>query len=295
MSPGKVSLLIPAFNRGRYIRQTVESALNQTYANIEVIVVDDGSTDDTREILESYAGRIKLLQHPGGENRGQSASINLGLSNADGEYVAILDSDDYWEPDKLEYQVCYLDQHPDNGLIYCNGTAVSSNGEHLYDIYSPDDTENSKPENMLLDCYFLLPNNPLVRMGVINKAGRFDESLRAAQDHDMAIRIAEITPIAYVDKPVFHYRRYDESISRNNAVNGWGNGFIILDKARERYPYPSSTIRRIKAVLHFRLFLCGLESRAWNKSLPHLFSAGIYNPAQALTVHMARERISSPH
>jgi glycosyltransferase involved in cell wall biosynthesis len=233
MPKEKISVIIPAFNRGRYIRQTVDSVLNQSYPNLELIVVDDGSSDGTRAILEQFGNRIRLLEHDGRQNRGQSASINLGLRHADGEYVAILDSDDYWEPDKLEVQAGYLKQHPDVGLVYCNGTAVNENGEFLYDIYRPGHTESNRPENILLDCYFLVPNNSLIRMDVLRQAGEFDEKLRAAQDHDMAIRIAEITRIAYLDKCVFHYRRHEQSISKSRAgvLTRWNNGFIILDKA----------------------------------------------------------------
>jgi len=295
MSQKKVSVIIPAFNRARYIRQTVDSVLNQTYTNIETIVVDDGATDETREILESYTGKIKILEHPGRQNRGQSASINLGLDYASGEYVAILDSDDYFEPNKIELQLEYLELHPDIGLIYCNGTAVDSNGEFLHDIYAPGHREYNNPENVLLNCYFLLPNNSLVRMSVFKKAGSFDESLRAAQDHDMAIRIAEVTRLAYLDKSLFHYRRHDESISKNNAATRWNNGFLILEKARNRYPYSPSVIRRRKAVLHFRLFQCALENKSRLKSLPHLTLAGLYDPVRAWAILMGRERISSPH
>jgi len=295
MSKKKVSVIIPAFNRGRYIRQAVDSVLNQTYTNIETIVVDDGSTDETREILEGYTGKIKILEHPGRQNRGQSASINVGLEYASGEYVAILDSDDYFEPNKIEFQAGFLELNPDIGLIYCNGTAVNSNGEFLYNIYTPSHKEENNPENVLLDCYFLVPNNSLVRMSVLKKAGPFDESLRAAQDHDMAIRITEITRLAYLDKSLFHYRRHSESISKNNAATRWRNGFIILEKARKRYPYPLGVIRRRKAVLHFRLFQCALENKSRLKSLPHLVLAGLYDPVRSFAVLMGKEKTSSPH
>jgi len=297
MPKDKVSVIIPAYNRARYIRQTVESVLNQSYANIETIVVDDGSTDGTREILESYTGKIRLLEHTGRQNRGQSASINLGLEHASGEYVAILDSDDFWEANKIELQIRYLEQNPDVGLVYCNGTAVNSNGEYLYDIYQTGHREENKPEKILLDCYISLPSNSIVRMPLIKKAGCFDESLRTAQDHDMLLRIAEICRLGYINNNLWHYRRHSESISKSNkgVTNRWQNGFIILEKAKNRYPYSLSVIRRRKAVLHFRLYQCAMENKSSLKALTHLLLAGLYDPARACAVLMGRERLSSPH
>jgi len=295
MIDNKVSVIIPAFNRGKYIRQTVDSVLNQTYPNFELIVVDDGSTDDTRQILEEYGERIRIGEHPQRANRGQSASINLGLEYANGEYVAILDSDDYWEPDKLEAQVAYLEKHPDIGLVYGNGTAVNENGDFLYDIFAPGHQERNIPDNVLLDCYFLVPNNSLVRGEVFEKTGGFDESLRSAQDHDMGIRIAEVARLGYIDKPVYHYRRHSESISSKKADLRWINGFVILDKARKRYPYPLSTVIRRKAVLHFRLFQIYIEKKQFSRAVQHLILAGIYDPMRAFRVLMKNKTISSPH
>ena len=297
MPQGKVSVIIPVFNRARYIGQTIESVLNQTYTNIEIIVVDDGSTDGSRDVLEVYTGKIMLLEHSGRQNRGQSASINLGMEHASGVYVCILDSDDYWELEKLELQIRYLEQHPDVGLIYCNGTAVNSYGEYLYDIYSPGHREESKPEKILLDCYIHLPTNSLMRMAVLKKAGKFDESLRAAQDHDMLIRVAEICRFGYLDRSLYHYRRHEESISKSNmgAARRWRNGFIILAKSKDRNPYPPSVIRRRKAVLYFRLFQCAMENGSRLKALPYLILAGLYDPARAWAVLLRKERITSHH
>jgi len=297
MPQGKVSVIIPAFNRARYIGQTIDSVLNQTYKNIEIIVVDDGSTDHTLEALALYCNNIKLLEHPGRQNKGQSVSINLGMRHASGEYVCILDSDDYWEPDKLALQVSCMEHTPDVGFVYCNGTAVNSHGEFLYDIYSADHQEENRPENVLLNCYIHLPSNSLMRMSVLRQAGDFDETMRAAQDHDMLVRVAEITRLAYIDKPLYHYRRHEESISKSNqgAISRWRNGFVILEKARKRYPYPPSVIRRRKAVLNFRLFQCAMENNSRFEAIPYLILAGLYDPARAWAVLIHKERVRSPH
>lgn len=295
MASDKVSVIIPAYNREEYIRQTIESVLNQTYENISLSVVDDGSTDSTREILETYRDRISILEHPGRVNKGQSACINLALRQADGKYIAILDSDDFWELDKIESQVSFLEEHPDIGLVYGNGTAVNEKGEYLYDLYPDNHIEENKPDNVLMDCYFLLPNNSLVRSEVMQQAGFFDETLRSAQDHDMAIRVAEITNLAYLDKILFHYRRHANSISNNRADLRWRNGFLILNKAIERYDYSARVVAKRKAVLHFRIAQCFLERKNFLSAAPHLLLTLAYDPLRTFRVLLGKEAISSPH
>lgn len=290
-----MSVVIPAYNRAMFIRQTIDSVLNQTYSNIELIIVDDGSTDQTRSILEEYGDKIILMEHPGRINKGQSAAINLGLKQASGKYICILDSDDYWEPDKIEKQVSFLETNPGIGLVYGNGAAVDEKNNHLYDIYPDGHSEKNIPGSVLLDCYFLVPNNAMIRADVFNKTGFFDESLRSAQDHDMAIRISEVTKLAYIPDKIFNYRRHAASISRNRTELRWMNGFIILDKAVKRHPYSRSTIRKRKAVLNFRLFQCALESGKIFRGLPYLIKAGLYDPLRALRVLVRRENTGGLH
>jgi glycosyltransferase involved in cell wall biosynthesis len=170
---GLVSIIIPAFNRASYINQTVDSVLQQTYQNIELIVVDDGSTDGTYEKLQAYGSKLTLLTHECHQNKGQAASINFGLSKAEGDYIAVLDSDDFWELSKLEIQVGFLDKNPDIGLVYCNGYGVDSNGKRYYNFYNEDPCERSDPNRVLLDCYILLPQNSLVRKDVYDQVGFF--------------------------------------------------------------------------------------------------------------------------
>lgn len=290
-----VSVIIPAYNREKFIRETVDSVLNQTYKNIELVVVDDGSTDDTLEILKEYGDKIIVLQHPGRVNKGQSAAINLGLISSNGKYVAILDSDDLFALKKVQLQVEFLENNPDVGLVYGNGYGVNEKGEKIYRIYGAGHREESKPEKVLLDCYFLLPNNSMIRRNVLERVGGFDETLRSAQDHDMAIRVAEITKLAYIDEELFYYRRHGNSISAQNASLRWNNGFLILNKACKRYQYSPSVVRRRRAVLHFRLGQCLLEEKRYGCALWHFVCSGVFDPVRALRVASGREVITGLH
>ena len=182
---GLVSVLIPVFNRRQFIEATLKSVFEQDYPSVEIIVVDDGSTDGSYEVLESYRARgaIQLLSHPERKNRGQSASINLALKRANGEFIAILDSDDLFERGKLTKQVQYFKHHPECGLVYGMGKAIDADGNPLYDILSSAHRERNQPGDLLVDCYFHLPVNSLVRRSVYDQVGDFEESFRAAQDH----------------------------------------------------------------------------------------------------------------
>lgn len=287
-----VSVVIPAYNRAAYIERTVDSVLAQTYPHVELIVGDDGSTDGTYEILQRYEseGELTLLTHPERANKGQSATLNRALDQAHGEYICVLDSDDMFAPDKLAVQVDYLERHPEIGLVYSNGHAVDENNNILYKMLPDDHREENDPGRLLLDCYFLLPQNAMVRKEVFDQAGRFEESFRSAQDHDMLLRIAEITTMAYIPDYLFYYRRHGESISARRQDVRWKTGFEILRRAAERYPYPKSVVRRRRAVLHYRMSEVFRSQGRTTKALPHLLLAGVLDPQRGLAVAMGKEK-----
>lgn len=285
-----VTVIIPAYNRVDYIEQAINSVLDQTYPRVQLIVVDDGSTDGTYEKIENYGNRLQLSIHPGHSNKGQSASINLGLRQSRGKYIAILDSDDYWASEKLDVQVNFLEKHPDIGLVYTNGYAVNARGEKLYPIYGKDHEENNNPDAVLLDCYILLPQNSLVRKSVYTKAGFFEECYRSAQDHDMLIRIAEVTKFAYLQDFLFFYRRHPGSISNNRQELRWQTGFKILESARRRYPYAPSTVRKRKAVLYFRMGKVHMDADHYLRAFTAFVKAFLFDPVRAVRVVMRLDK-----
>ncbi len=286
-----VSVITPAFNRARYIEQTVSSVLEQSMDDLEYIVVDDGSTDGTLEILQQVADpRFRLLRHPGGVNKGQAASINVGLREAVGRYVVILDSDDYLALDKLEWQAAYLDENPDEGMIYGQGEAVDEKGQFLFHTLPKDHTEPSDPNRLLLDCYLALPGGAMFRRSLLEEVGFFEEGFRAAQDHDMALRLMEKAKVAYRPKVAFYYRKHGESISKNALERRWRTGFEILHRAAARYPYAPSTLRKRRAVLNYRLGETYWRSRRRWLALYHLAKSGALDPGRALAVVSSRLR-----
>jgi len=293
---GRVSVLIPLYNRKAYIRETIESVLVQDYPDVELIVVDDGSTDGGDKEVEQYAaeGKLTLLRHPDRINKGQSAALNLALACARGEFVAVLDSDDLFMPGKLAAQVSFLQANPDVGLVYGNGKGVDRNNKFLYEINYDHRSEESDPGAVLLDCYFLLPQNSLVRRSVYDQVGDFDETLRSGQDHDMLIRIAEITQLAHIPVDLFRYRRHSDSISAKSTETRWRCGLRILAKAQDRYPYKPSVIRRRRAVVNFRLAQSLFYSRKRRlEALVRMLYAGLLDPARAFRVLAGQEKVTN--
>ncbi len=287
-----ISVIIPAYNRAPYIADTLASVFGQKYPNIETIVVDDGSSDGTYEVLKCHCdkGEIKLLTHPKRANRGQSASLNLGLREARGSFVSILDSDDMFAPGKLEAQLEFLQLHSDIGMVYGQGHAVNAEGEFLFEVPASGHCEPGDPNLLLLDCYMALPGGALIRKSVMDKVGFFEETFRAGQDHDMALRIMEATKVAYLPKLAFYYRKHGDSISAKGLERRWKTGMEILRRASERYPYKKSTLRKRKAVLHFRLGQTYWRESGKLRAIRHLLMAGVLDPLRAVGVVLGREK-----
>lgn len=125
MENQKVSVIIPTYNLARYINETVDSVLGQTYKNYEIIIVDDGSTDNTKEALSEYGGKITYIFQ---ENQGVSAARNKGIKEAKGEYIAFLDADDLWLKDKLELQIGLMNSNPEVAMIFTDGESFNEEG-----------------------------------------------------------------------------------------------------------------------------------------------------------------------
>ncbi len=288
----KVSILIPSYNRKKYIEHAINSALSQVADSKEIIVVDDGSTDGSYEILVQLAkqGCIKLYTHIDNSNKGQSASLNLALSKAKGEYICILDSDDYLANDKIESQLALLEQDSSIGMVYGKGQAVDEEGRPLFLTLPDDHYDDGDPNRILLDCFIAIPGGALIRKTVFDRVGGFDESYRASQDHDMAIRIYEATKVVYLPKIAFFYRKHDDAISQKGLERRWLTGFDILRRAEKRWNYKPETLRKRKAVLNYRMGQVYFSQKKIGLSLISFMRSAIYDPRRALNVIIGREK-----
>ena len=209
-----VSAVIPTYNYGRFVAEAVESALAQTYSPVEVVVVDDGSTDDTAERLQPYRGRIRYLYQ---ENRGLSGARNAGIRAARGEYVALLDSDDTWKPEKIASQMSLVSAKGYQ-VVVCRTAWPKGAAEALG----------------FEDCFFSGPgfgSTALMRKSLFNEVGEFDEALRCVEDRDMMLRLTrDGRKIGVLVGDYVTIRHHPGNMSKNAATME-RNFLRVLDKA----------------------------------------------------------------
>jgi glycosyltransferase involved in cell wall biosynthesis len=217
--PPLVSVVMAAFNAARYIAETCQSVLNQTYAHLELIVVDDGSTDNTSDIVAALAGadrRVRLIRQA---NRGVAAARNTAIAHASGDFIPPLDADDLWLATKLERQVRVLKEQPDAGFVYCWWAWIDSEG-HLLDR-SPRWMVAGRVFKELVEINFSgNASVPLFRRDALERAGGYDPGLQAegcqgCEDWSLALRVAADYAIAVVPAVLVGYRRHREGMSRN--------------------------------------------------------------------------------
>ncbi len=192
-----VSVIIPTFNRSACLGRAIDSVLSQTFTDLELIVVDDGSTDDTADLLKAYADRLLYIYQ---QNRGVSAARNTGIRSARGEYIALLDSDDAWRPRKLERQAAFFQAHPQAVLCQTeeiwirNGKRVNPKKRHQK--YSGMIFEKTLP------LCLVSPSAVMIRRSLFDEVGLFDETLPACEDYDLWLRITWKYTVHLIDTPL---------------------------------------------------------------------------------------------
>ncbi|MDX9715165.1 MAG: glycosyltransferase [Dissulfurispiraceae bacterium] len=278
----KITVLMPCFNAERFLRNTLESVLSQKYDDFRVIVTDDGSNDNTAAILEDYSDRITILKHADNRNHGQAAALNLGLLNTESEYIAFIDADDIWHPDKLAKQAAILDQFEDIGLVYTNGNVINSVGKELYSMLDSQHVETNERGSILFNCYIRTPSTVMVRREALLKAGMFKKDMLAA-DHDMWIRMHEITKFYYMPEKLAGYREHSAQISRQKAITMWEDGLKVLNMAYRRYPYPASLIRKRRAVIYYRFGECALKNKNYASAAMYFIRTFINDPLRSVS------------
>jgi glycosyltransferase involved in cell wall biosynthesis len=228
-----VSVIMPTYNHARYIGEAIESVLNQSYKNFELIIIDNYSTDNTTEIVASYNdNRIKYLKF---RNNGIiAASRNHGLKNSSGKYVAFLDSDDIWLPEKLGLQIDLMESNNEIGLSYVLYSHLLEDGS-VKGLF-PKSGHRLKG-NVFTSLYrksVIANSGTVVRMEVFKELGLLDENpkLVTIEDYEMWLRIAKSRPIDYIDhKSLLLYRiRYDNSSNMTKSFTRWQKEMLLANK-----------------------------------------------------------------
>ena len=243
-----VSVIIPAFNAARYIRQALNSVLAQTYPAIEMIVVDDGSSDATSAIVNEFVIRDARIQLVRQGNMGVGAARNTAISKARGKYIAPLDGDDFWFPEKLEKQVTCMEQcSNETGLVYCWSTLIDEEGGFLGLSY-PQTAEGRLRHALVLRHIVGNASVPLFRAAALEKVGVYltraeQGGAQGCEDWDLHLRIAEAFNVRVVPEYLVAYRQTKSSMSVNTESMA-ASYAVAIRRARERNrDLPSTTFR----------------------------------------------------
>lgn len=286
--PGMVSVVIPTYNRAEVVRASIESVLRQSWTNVEVVVVDDGSKDHTREVVEGYGAPVRYLHQA---NAGVSAARNTGLRAARGEFIALLDSDDQFLPWKLEAQVRVLQAHPDVGMVWSDMSAVDEAGVLLHERYlrkyydahdvakleevfepprtlgsvwpdAPADVATAPVLHGEIFSQMLLGNlvhtsTVVLRRERLRQVGGFDTSLlHSGEDYEFHLRTTSFGPVALVDAPSLLYRwgANDQLTARKWGLYRARNNLTTVERwvarGRDRIRLPAGLLQWRLAQAH---------------------------------------------
>ncbi|MCA9456064.1 MAG: glycosyltransferase family 2 protein [Nitrospira sp.] len=240
--PSLISVVIPAYNAEVFIGQTIQSVLDQTYPWHEIIVVDDGSTDSTKEALKRFEGRIRYLHQ---QNKGPSAARNTGIQSAKGDFICFLDADDLWIPEKLEVQLAFMEANPDIALV-CSDyeefneeaivlSSFLAEKHHMFPtcpiVAGPLDNAFEK----LVFENFVGTPTVMLRKSCLEKAGVFDEEIRSVEDRDLWLRISAWYRIACIPQIFCKKRVHQMNVSKQTELALRGK-IRVLEKNWKLFP-----------------------------------------------------------
>jgi glycosyltransferase involved in cell wall biosynthesis len=233
----RVSVIIPTFNRREYLPVALDSVLAQTYTDYEIVIIDDGSTDDTRDILAPYEQRIRYFYQ---QNSGIAAARNRGIEESRGAYLALLDSDDYWLPGKLALQVEGLEKNPQWGMVATRCSSISPDGRFR---------RHNRPGKsgwILTDLFksnFIRTSSAMITRECLDQVGLFDTALPECEEYDLWLRIAYRYPIGFINQSLTVYTDNPHGVS-TDSLAGRHVRITVLEKEYLRECIPPALYRR---------------------------------------------------
>ncbi len=234
----KVTAIIPVYNCAQYVTKAIDSVLAQTYPAHEIIVVDDGSTDGTRQALQPYMNSIVYVYQ---KNAGEPAARNTGIRHATGEYLAYLDADDLWLPDKLQLQMKYFAAHPECKVVYTDMMTFDSSGVLVQSVRASRGRiyQSGKIFPYLFRETLFGSGSVVFRKDCCDIVGLFDERFLVGSDYEMWLRMARYFEFGYVDKPLLMYRQHSEMSTQTLGQvpqDGMPWQAKVLNRILELYP-----------------------------------------------------------
>ncbi len=271
----KVSVILPTYNRSLFLATAIQSVLNQSYHDLELIIVDDASVDSTREVVNRFKdSRIKYIRHK--INKGEAASRNTGIINATGEYIALLDDDDEWFPDKLKVQVnCFQNRYDNVGCIYSGVIFVQRNNNRILRQKVPTKKGNIFKE-MLSRNVIDAPSSALIKRQCFKKVGLFDEELPYFVDYDLFLRISKFFSFDYIEQPLLKYYVHEGQLS--NDVDIMEKGLDVLQKKYSQANGLGISYQKIYSRFFFQIGFLYCERNDFPKGRKALIKAMVLNP-----------------
>ncbi|MDQ3929166.1 MAG: glycosyltransferase family 2 protein, partial [Chloroflexota bacterium] len=240
-----ISAIITAYNYARFLDTAITSVLNQTRRPDEIIVVDDGSTDDTAQVVAKYAHEVVRYVYK--ENGGAGSARNRGIVESKGDLLAFLDGDDQWLPDKLALQVEHLRRYPTAGLVTGSEWQVYSDGAEPMWLHRRPVGAADMYRQLLVENVVGNPSLTLVKRECFERVGMFDEAMRLGQDWEMWIRIAREYPVGVVDAPLILFMRHPGSLTARPAWDRYRSNRVIQGKYIRAIRPPLSRLRLLLA------------------------------------------------
>lgn len=250
----KITVIIPTYNSAKYIKEAVDSALSQTYKDIEIIVVDDGSTDNTKDVLKKYIdnGKIRYIYQANG---GPASARNKGINNSSGEFIAFLDADDIWFPDKLKKQIP-LFNNSDIGLVYSDMEFFGDKFKYCYysEILKRKMLKGYVYKNLILE-NFIPTSSVVIKRRILYDVGFFNEDrkLFAVEDYDLWLRITKKYKVDFINELLVKYRIHSHKISGSRNKSYYGLCKVYKEEFRRASPLskPIILIKYIESMVKY--------------------------------------------
>jgi glycosyltransferase involved in cell wall biosynthesis len=231
-----VSVIIPIYNGERYIRETLDSVFAQTYQDYEIVCVDDGSDDGTLAVLHEYGSKIHLIRQT---NTGQAGARNASVKQAGGKYLAFLDQDDLWHPEKLEQQVVAMETSPECVLVHCDMDTIDAIGNVIQrNVVSATHVSTHKGLRMTQLVGWdpnIYPSTMLIRRDAFERIGGFDSELRCGEDIDLMIRLKHEGSFIFLGQSWTQYRKHGTNFSGSGSDKMFKCSVFFFQKIRRFY------------------------------------------------------------
>ncbi|MGC4042588.1 MAG: glycosyltransferase [Armatimonas sp.] len=233
----RISVIIPAYNAASYLERTVRSVLSQTRPPDEILIVDDGSTDDTPRVATSFGPNVRYIRQ---ENAYVGPARNNGFRNTTGEYVLFLDADDLLLPEHLETLLQALESHPEAGLAYCRSQTIDSDDNVVEPLWDKEDFEGDVWKSLVTGNFVRSPGCALFRRTALEKAGPWESNkrMRGNEDWDMLLRVAETAPFVRVERALFQYRVHSTNMSGDAVKMHVGAIWVLRKHLRRNWNNP---------------------------------------------------------